>query len=175
MAPVKVAPEMSGEFAGVSHKVPARNVGRMLLEVDVVPTNGASIGGQLVTAGTHKVLVYKDEIDGVLADVQTDEQKLAWSMAEKTFQSQADREFGKIKNPEDRRKAEARWGQSVAAIFAQTFQNGLPPIRSMRVLNDNVPAPSTTENVQANQIANLTEALVGALRAAKGGDVQPRR
>ena len=166
---------------------------RVLIEVDVAPDT-TMVGRQLVRSGKHSVLVYRSDLPEIREMVQTDEDKALWAAAERahTLRLAATicEALGiKPRRPED---AEALWRAAVAenadkARMAESVmyrygshaanefinanplrKHGVPPLRSMRVLEDDIAKPDTpTSRVERQESTNaaLLERLAAATEA----------
>lgn len=159
---------------GIKHKVPVKREGRLLIEVDVTPTNGTVIAGQHVPQGTHQMLIYKSELPDVIANKVAQPEHLAgWASAEKVFarieKDYLDRTCGKLTDLNKHndefmayRKAEAaKFGEtSVAREFCKMFPRGMPPVKSLTVIKD-VDAPTTIENQTDQKIEKLLTGIMG--------------
>jgi hypothetical protein len=173
-------PSMDRSWKGTKHLVPPRNEGRLLLRVDVIPQNGMDVGGQYVPHGTHNVVIYRDQLDEVRALVQTEDAKRAFQMASETYAAQLaelikDIPLG-VEGDRAREFKISRHPESIYSILAvdPRYKGGLGPLMSLEVIED-VPAPPTIENLQANGNATLAEAITRAVAAGAGGAPTPEQ
>lgn len=161
------------------HQVPARDESRVLIEVDVFPTNGMSIGGQHVKQGVHRVVVYESELDELSKRVATKRQVEEWDDAVRTYEAALEAyvagSIGKRNSPkwandpsgyENARKlAVGKFGDTTPSLeFARRPGNagGRPPITRLDVIEE-LPAPTTQDNREAQRFEGLIARLVDSM------------
>lgn len=156
------------------HRVPARDERRVLIEVEVTPTNGISIAGQHVRQGVSRVVVYESELPDIEARVASDEHKRAWADAVKTYQRQLDRfilnTVGKDDGTEGwklrREQAIKTFGETTVSLeYSRNFPGGLPPIARLTKV-EQLKAPETETNRDATRLEGLVTKLVETLGKA---------
>jgi hypothetical protein len=153
------------DWKSIKHDVAPRNERRMLVEVDV-ETSGSTICGQRVPNGKSRILIYKSELASLEARTQSDEERADWATAVKSFKERLAIRLNRIGDPEARRLAEETFGESPSSIYhglRGDGSRGLPPVRSFRVLLDDVQPPETPGNIQANQMSELAKTLAALL------------
>jgi hypothetical protein len=148
---------MASTIGDVVHRAPARNEARVVLEVDVMPSNGTDVCGQHVKCGVNKVAVYASELPMVRALVQTEADRAAFAAAEQMYENEiASRTRGM--DAAQAKVVRERENLSPWQYFAKLKPGGMPPLRSMRVLQE-VGAPDLPEVRQEKSDARLTEAV----------------
>lgn len=156
------------------HPVAARDEKRVLIEVEVTPTNGISIGGQHVRQGTHRLVVYETDLPDIEARVATDEHKAAWSAAVSTYNNALNRYITSTIGKDDKseayrlRKEQATkmFGEtSVSLEFSRNHAGGMPPIAKLTKLEE-LKAPETETNRDATRLEGLVTKLVETLGKA---------
>jgi hypothetical protein len=176
-------PKNTHVFGGVAidHRVRARDEGRVLLEVDVIPSNGAVVAGQYVAPGAHRVIVYATEVAAVEAMVRTPEEAAEWKRSVAQHEAALERTLVEAKlglkhvaeDPDlasARRKAIASYGATSAeAILAQTYRTGIGVLRSCKVLDADVPPPETDVVRERKRSEEMAEMMAGALGRALAG------
>jgi hypothetical protein len=182
-APLPKNPFVFGGVA-IEHRVPARDEGRVLLEVDVIPSNGVSVAGQYVAPGTHRVIVYATEVPAVEAMVRTPEEETEWNRSVAKHEAAMERTLVEAKlsikdvakDPDlasARRKAIASYGAtSSEAILAQTFRTGIGVLRSCKVLDADVPPPETDVVRERKRSEEMAEMMAMRETALVGNPVQ---
>lgn len=156
------------------HLVPTRDERRALIEVEVIPTNGISLGGQHVRQGTHRVVVYETELPAIEARVASDEHKRAWAEAVKTYNRALERfvvnSVGKDDGSEAYRlrkeQASKRFGDTTVALeFSRAYPGGMPPIARLSKI-EALDAPETETNRDSKRLEGLVTKLVDTLGKA---------
>lgn len=162
------------------HSVPTRDEARVLIEVEVTPTNGIVIGGQHVRQGTHRLVVYETDLPDIEARVATDEHKRAWSEAIKTFNRALDRfvvsSVGKDDGSEAYRlrkeQAIKMFGDTTVSLeFSRNFPGGMPPIARLTKV-EQLKAPETETNRDATRLEGLVTKLAETLGKAMAASQQ---
>jgi len=154
------------------HRAHEKDEKRVLIEVDVHPTNGCVIGGQHVKQGVHRVVIYQSELDQVMGRVATPEQIREWKVAEDIYRANLaaylDREAGKDDGTEKRRAlreaAAQRYGESTTSLEFQRRdpaknRRGRPPITRLDIIDADVDAPETEANREAKRLSMLITSL----------------
>lgn len=150
---------MVSAIGDVVHRAPPRNEARVVLEVDVMPSNGTDVCGQHVKCGVHKVAVYASELPMVRALVQTEADHAALAAAERMYENEiATRARANGLDEAQTKVLRERENLSPWQYFAKLKPEGMPPLRSMRVLQE-VGAPDLPEVRQEKSDARLTEAV----------------
>lgn len=150
---------MATTIGDVVHRAPARNEARVVLEVDVMPSNGTDICGQHVKTGVHKVAVYESELPQVQALVQTEADRVALAAAEQMYENEIQtRARANGLDAEQVRVLRERENLSPWQFFAKLKPTGMPPLRSMRVV-ERVGAPDIPQVRQEKADQRLTEAV----------------
>lgn len=159
--------KLSGEVDGVKHMALARDVPRLLVEVDVVPMNGSAPVGVWWPHGVSTQVIYADELEMLKSRTRTDAHREAWARALKNTERDILRQIEEAwrptspKTPEKRAEIEkhvrSKTKLDAAVEVARDYRNGLPPVASFKILRDDVPPPATPE---ANQAA-LIQAVIG--------------
>lgn len=152
---------MIPDWKTIEHKVTVRNEPRLLVEVDVEPACGVGICEQFVQHGKQVILIYKSELEKLKARTQTEEHRRDWETAVKVYERNLEQQVGKIRDPQARALAVQRFGPSPSSYYQEMHpgSTGLPPIRSFKILKDDVPPPETPANLQSNQMGELVKAL----------------
>ena len=172
--------------APLKHRVPARDEKRMVVEVDVVPTNGCLVAKQHVKQGTSRVVIYESELTGVENMVLSDEHKRAWERSERTYLSQLEAHIqNTIGKPSDHRAETYRaerervieaYGESTPSkLFEQEYPKLNRPLRSMNVVKLDVAAPETPETRQRNQTEAAMKDLASAILSAVSAGAKKSR
>lgn len=169
------------------HRVEPREESRVLLEVDVSPSNGVSIAGQFVKQGVHRVVVYESEVGSVESMVATDREKADWAAAESAYQAGVE-SFVKstvgaptdprnVGRPEEYRRARevavTRYGDTNVALeylrrAPDLNKNGRPPLNSCKTV-ELLSAPETDSNRETRRLEGLIGRLVDQLGKAVAG------
>jgi hypothetical protein len=161
------------DWRNVKHAAAPRNERRILIEIDVEPSNGMANFEQNFVQGKQYALIYASELERLQKLTQTEEHRAAWKHAEKLDEGDLAAALRGLKDEKQIELARARHGGSAAAYFCKSYPTGMPPVRSFRVLDDNVPPPETTANLQANQMDALAATLAKLLNI--GQQPQPAR
>ena len=183
-------PVKGSDGVSYTHQVPARDEARLLIEVDVFPINGVSIGGQLAKHGKSRLVIYASELPEVEKRVATKAQIADWEDAvrvyEAALESYVDGAIGKRHSPkwlndptgyENARKlAVGKYGDTTPSLeFARRHKGGRPPITSLSIIEE-LPAPTTQDNREAQRFEALISRFVDTLgkavsqpKAAKAG------
>jgi hypothetical protein len=154
------------DWKNTKHDVTPRNERRMFVEVDIEPAGGSTICGQRVPRGKSRILIYKSELASLEARTQSDDERALWATAVRSYEERRNAHLGRISDPEARKHADSEIGFSPSSIYHDlrgAGSRGLPPVRSFRVLADDVPAPETPGNIQANQMSELAKTLAALL------------
>lgn len=165
---------MDTSWKGIKHLVPARNEGRLLVRVEVIPQNGCDIGSQHVKQGTHDVVIYASELDEVKRLVRTDAAKADFDRALRVFARKLEdlcRGLGdSVEHKLERQRRIAEFGESPYSIMAEdpAYRGGFGKLMNLTVIEE-VPPPPTVENLQATQFGKLGDVIA----AAVGGGALP--
>ncbi len=158
------------------HRVPTRDERRVLIEVEVTPTNGISIAGQHAKHGVSRLVVYASELPSIEERVASAEHKRAWENAVSTFEAQRERwltnTIGRREETESyrlkRENAMKIYGETSPSIeFCRVYPGGLPPIASLKRIQE-LSAPETETNRDAKRLEGLITQLVDGLGRAVG-------
>jgi hypothetical protein len=157
------------------HRVPARDEQRVLVEVEVFPTNGISLGGQHVKQGKHRVVLYKSELEDLKARTASPQQIRDWDDAVASYEAQRERwvigAVGKNDGSEQyrikRERALAQYGETTPSLeFARKHPLGRPPVTAWSVVRETVDAPDTDTNRESKRLEHLISQLVDGLGKA---------
>ena len=155
--PAWASPVVGKTWHDVPFAADLRLAPRALVAVDVAPINGVSLCGQLVPQGVHAVIVYKDQLPVIQAKVRTPAHLLEYERAREVFELKIAEE--EKTTPE----ARAKTSLSPEAIFAERYKRGMPPLRGLVVLDEDVPPPDSPASRQVAAESSqqaLTEQLV---------------
>ena len=164
---------MDTSHNGIKHLVPARNESRLLVRVEVIPSNGCDVGGQHVKRGTHDVIIYTSELAEVQSLVRTEQAKADFDRALKVFARKLEdlcRGLGNSTEHQiERQRRIDEFHESPYSIMAEdpAYRGGFGKLLSCTVLEE-VPAPPTVENLQATQFGKLGEVLAAAVGGGGG-------
>lgn len=162
------------------HPVPPRDEKRVLIEVEVTPTNGIVIGGQHVRQGTHRLVVFKTDLPDIAARVATDDHKRAWAAAVSTYETALKRyvttSIGKDDGSEAYRlrkeQAAKMFGETTISLeFCRNYPEGMPPIARLTEV-EQLEAPETETNRDATRLENLVTKLAETLGKAMAASQQ---
>jgi hypothetical protein len=143
------------------HRVRPRDEKRVLVEVDVFPSNGTGIGGQHVKQGKHRVVLYQSDLEDLEAATASPQQIRDWDDAVASYEAQP--EQYRIK----RERALAQYGDTTPSLeFCRKHPLGRPPVTSWRVLAENLDAPDTDSNRESKRLEHLIGQLVDGLGKA---------
>lgn len=141
-----------------------RNVGRVRVKVDVAPSNGVVVCGIHMPHGVSEQVVYSDHLDLVRGKVMTDEDRANLAAAQRAHEGARQRWMKE--NPAKAEKVDEIYNGSVAAEFYRLTGKGIPPIRSLEVL-DSLPPPETPESRADQQLDRLADAIAKAIVMAQ--------
>lgn len=179
------------EVDGVVHRASIRNETRMLIEIETDRVGTWSLCEQAIEGGypksgdqqVHKqqLVIYASQWDEVRRLVRTEAAEAAWADALASAPQQpaiverrkaAEAALARAKGASARERAE----QQMMNVDADTareairllllkpgFKDGLPPLLSARPIKSNVAPPATPQNLQANQLGDLSRVLADAL------------
>lgn len=169
------------------HRVEPREESRVLIEVDVNPSNGVSIGGQHVRQGVHRVVVYESELGAIESMVASDREKADWAAAESAYQAGIDAYIKtsvgsptdprNASRPEEYRRAReiavTRYGETNVALeylrrAPELNKNGRPPLNYCKTV-ELLSAPETEANRETRRLEGLIGRLVDQLGKAVAG------
>jgi hypothetical protein len=157
------------------HRVRPRDEKRVLVEVDVFPSNGTGIGGQHVKQGKHRVVLYQSDLEDLEAATASPQQIRDWDDAVASYEAQRERwvvgAVGKNDGSEQyrikRERALAQYGDTTPSLeFCRKHPLGRPPVTSWRVLAENLDAPDTDSNRESKRLEHLIGQLVDGLGKA---------
>lgn len=163
------------EGAVYEHRVPARDEKRVLVEVEVFPTNGISLGGQHIKHGKSRVVLYQSELDELKSRTATAQQLREWDEAVASYEAQRERwvigAVGKNDGSEQyrikRERALAQYGDTTPSLeFCRKYPLGRPPVTSWKLVQDSVDAPDTDTNRESKRLELLIGQLVDGLGKA---------
>lgn len=162
---------VDASFDGVAHP-PAkrwpRNERRLLVEIEALGS-GTSVGGQLLSFGKNRILIYASELAEAQAKVRKPETQARldvalaqWGRLLADHQKHGGTEFNMV--------SAGLPGSPYEILAADPlFHGGLGPLKSVKVISDDVPPPPTTETLQQNQFDRLGAVFERALAGAGGG------
>jgi len=163
------------DWRTIKHTATPRNERRLLIEVDVWPSNGMAHFEQNFNHGKQHALIYASELERLQKLTQTDEHRAAWAHAERLNEGDLASKIRGLTNPQQIADAKARHGGSAAQYFCKSYPTGMPPVASFRVLDDSIPPPETQANLQANQMSDLVAALAKLVSMGQQQQPQPAR
>jgi hypothetical protein len=179
-----------GEADGVPYRVTTRNETRMLVEIETDRVGTWSlcenaIEGPYPRGGdkqVHKqqIWIYSSQWDEVRKLVRTDVHEAAWQDALASAPQQpaivekrkaAETALARAKGASSRERAEQQMldvehltaREAIRLLLLKPgFKDGLPPLLSARPIKSNVAPPATPQNLQANQIGDMSRVFAEA-------------
>lgn len=151
----------------VQHNDTPRNEERLLVAVDVEPQS-TSVGSQHTPRGLQFRLIYKSQLPAVQRLVRTDAQRLRMAQAMEQHEH-ALAQHAKDNHRGDIAAARETFGLSPQAIYdgLPGGKGGIPPLLSLAVHPDVIPAPHTPESAAEQQSGALVKALQEVIRAGR--------
>lgn len=158
----------------VQHNDTPRNEERLLVAVDVEPQS-TSVGSQHTPHGLQFRIIYKSQLKAVQALVRTDVQRARMAQAVEMYEYQLT-QYAKANHRGNVEAARETFGLSPQSIYDDLpgGKGGVPPLLSLAVHPDVIPAPHTPESAAEQQSSALVKALQEVVRAGQRNDQNKR-
>lgn len=156
------------DWKNIKHDVTIRNEPRAMVEVDVEPVDGQLAFEQHLKRGKQTILVYESQLAELERLTQTERDRVKWAAAVESYEAKLAHRLEGVRDERARERIREAFGESPASIMRDMDPKwtGMPPFRSSRVLERNVPPPETLANIQANQFGTLADVIAKAIAAA---------
>jgi hypothetical protein len=154
------------------------------LEIDVVPSHQMIPPGITAPHGVHTVKVFASDVPLIMALVEPDQSAVA--RAEQDFRGtlddmirEATANLTELEAQQEAKKIAATFAGSPAAMFQRNMRRDMLPLRSCRVVEEGLPAPSREAGAEseeriarivAQEVARAMSALVEALGVRQSRD-----
>lgn len=188
---------------GIVHKDDFRDDKRMIVEVDVAPSNGTIVCRQYVPHGKHKIVLYESDEAELSSLVQSDADRAAWAVAEEAHETRMGEYICQamgIRTTPDRANAAWREAAAVDAKAAEAAEtakrryhghpsiefaranprrkHGIPPLRSAKPIERGIVKPDTpATRVERQESTNtaLLSKLADAIESLAKNQANGRR
>jgi hypothetical protein len=190
-SPIKDYPivvNVDGKDVAVSHKCLPRDEERMVVEIEVTPSNGIGVCEQHVKPGKQLLALYKSQFPALRDRVASKEDQARWAEAGKSYEKRLEAFLSKecgaptAYNQNDPQYLEARKRASLtyaetsqAQLYFDAHSAGCPPIASLRVVLESAAPPETPERKDRNAIDAIVTKLGDVLADALASKGKPEK